>query len=484
MKNILSNHHLRHIAFLEYLNKSQWVTLKETALRINYPVNSLRYDIENINKYIYPVEITTSMKMGIKLVIPKRYSVTYIYSAVLKDSKEVDLIEAIFFNKKKKLEDLALSLFMSLSTLKRMVSKLNKILVKHHFQLSTHPLMITGDERAICRFMNYLLSEKYPNGDFPFDPKHLESAESLVIELFNRNSKEVTYSELEKLKLWVLIGIQRIKQGHSMYFVKDTVHNYDQSILDQPEMLKQFFSDFGIKLDQGILHRLFFIVVDNHYQVEHGQLSTLEDRQGRCLVNKIESFLEELSVKYSVPLSNRTELILALYNKIQLSTGKGFILFNKEKHFFENFYTKHRELSKTVLADIKKELEGAPQEKGKEYLIFYTLITYWPSFIKAFENSLSKVSIGLFFSTDKKHIEFLKERVSSFFEGRITVEIMNHLNITSFRKVANKYDMILTNLVIEDLDDVVIVSFPLHADIKTMELLKVKYEEIYARKFL
>ena len=99
MREILSKHHLRHLALLEFLlkNKKQWISLKDISDSLDTPTRTLHTDIHEINTYISPIIIRTS-SFGIKISIPPTYSERYLYKKILVVSREFNLIEHVFAN--------------------------------------------------------------------------------------------------------------------------------------------------------------------------------------------------------------------------------------------------------------------------------------------------------------------------------------------------------------------------------------------------
>lgn len=94
-------------------------------------------------------------------MIPTNYSRTLIYSYILSDSLEFKLLETVFFLESFSTESLAEKLFISASTLRRLIKTMNKKLVKYNFYISSSPYKLIGSETAIRNFIIHLFFEKY-----------------------------------------------------------------------------------------------------------------------------------------------------------------------------------------------------------------------------------------------------------------------------------------------------------------------------------
>jgi hypothetical protein len=183
-------------------NKTYNATSLQQILQINY--RTLISLISHSNQLMTPIKIDKDQAGYYQLVIPQAYSIRYCYQKLLANSIEFTIIEACFFEKLSLLS-LSEKLFISESTLKRTIQKMNSILKDIHVRIDTKTMRIVGEETQVCNFIISLVLEKYTDYIFLFDQNMILFVENLISEWEKEASITLQFPEYKRIKLWLLV---------------------------------------------------------------------------------------------------------------------------------------------------------------------------------------------------------------------------------------------------------------------------------------
>lgn len=479
MKNILSKSQFRQLQVIELLYSNQATSIIKLSKKINTSEKTLRQDIQELNILLAPSRIDISSISGLSLQLDTKMSIESIYSLFLFKSTEFLIIEHVFFHNYQCLDSLAEELFISTSTLRRMIATINQNLETINCQIDSQVLDLVGNENQICNFMIHYFEEKYRNSSAIFPKIQLKTLNKIFLTVFNSLEVTPNYPDLEKLRLWSMVILTRIKTGHRFTFTKEQHDRLPKEVLNN-SLLKQLFrATFSIQLTPDVFFQVFYFFFNNKYCQTLEQLDALakKDRSIAELIESLYQFLESISNKLEIELENKDELVLDLYNMDALYYGNSYILYNRYQayiesitHDYSNFYH-----------FIKKEVNQNPFIKKKKWSqdainnFFYMLITHWPDLAHGIEKSIPVFSGALFFDTDTEHVKMLQDRLSYFFQDRLNFTILESLTLSELKKSATQYDMLLTNLFDIELKKTRVVVLPLA--LQTSDLKKI--DEVY-----
>lgn len=181
MEKILSKKELRVLQLLEMMAQGKKISPNQAAKKLHITTRTLQLDMEAINVTITPIEILKNEKNDLFLVIPPNYSMDYIYKAILKNSQNFTVLEKIFLSEDYTIDTLSEKMFVSTSTLRRMIVHINTALNKEDIRITINPIKIIGNERKICNFFIYLISEKYTKDDKPFSRIQMKTIDQMFI---------------------------------------------------------------------------------------------------------------------------------------------------------------------------------------------------------------------------------------------------------------------------------------------------------------
>lgn len=205
-----------------------------------------------------PLHITTHNFDGIFLDIPQNYTVEYLYETILSNSTEFKIIETVFFDKTHTVDSLAEKLYLSTSTVRRLIKRINEALVSEDFSISLTPLKIVGNETNICNFIIYYISEKYTGRKKPFSRIQLNVLDKMFISATKSNGHTVNFPQIEKLRIWIMVIIIRLQNGNHTDVYTPFSEDVDLSALENPLFKNLFKLTFKVELTDEVIFRLFY----------------------------------------------------------------------------------------------------------------------------------------------------------------------------------------------------------------------------------
>lgn len=160
MKAILSKKDYLELQILENLFEHTHRDISLLPESLSVDKRTIVSCIPTINSKYSPIEILYSNNF-LELNMPNNYSIRYIYSTILQNSLEFKIIELCFFEPKISLSKLEKALFISNSTLKRKLKKINDALSTENFSLNLTSLRLVGESNAIQNFITHYIYDAY-----------------------------------------------------------------------------------------------------------------------------------------------------------------------------------------------------------------------------------------------------------------------------------------------------------------------------------
>lgn len=449
MRNILSTRDQRYLTILESLFNNDSLTLTELATITKSSTRNLQNDLKTISLLIDPMTITTSLREGCFLTYPDNMNIDYLYRIILKNSLEFNLLELIFFEKHERLEDYADSLFVSLSTLKRMIKHINKTTKKAGFYINTTPLILTGDERALSSMLFNYFNEAYLVTELPFPKIQLEALNKIIDYVMRKNAGYLNFPDIVMLKVSTLISLVRLKNNHYSKTVDTIPQILDTSILNNV-MIKQIIrSVFKIELTPATLQRLFYQFANGRFAHNYKHLEDLGANNPKVsiAIANIKQFLTTISKDLEIPLENKEELTLVLFNVNNMIIGESYILYNKKLIFIENFIQNTPYIADFIYQGLNKAaylIRDFKQYELEE--LTYIFITHWKGFADKILTLKPRYSVGIFMDSDIEHSEFIATILTNLFKEDFSFHVMSSLSFSDALKDATAFDFFVTNI--------------------------------------
>ena len=471
MIHLLSARDKRYLDILECLFDTESLTLDDLAIITQSSKRTVQNDIHGLNGCITPLAITTSHKTGCALIIPDNYSIDYIYQLILNQSIEYQLLEAVFFSKYDSMEACSEALFISTSSLKRLIKRINQRIVHLGFKIDTAPLDLIGDEELICQLLENYLGEKYRLGNYPFTKDQLEVVDQLV-ELIAPHGYHV-YQTMDYLKRKLLIRIVRLKRNlRQNICLEGTVdlsryaskENYERLVL-------AFRNAFGFRLDNEgwnfILHDFITPqILTSSEEMEEVSASNLLIQNK---LKKLEQLVTSISEELSIPLMNQKELVLELYNETEVRKKNHFFIFDRQKRFLKLF-AKENPTVYSQLVNLPALKAGLKSDKFFD--VIYTLLTKWENLYHEIKKKDTEIKVGVFMDFDFNYSSFIASVLTEHFHKRVNFENVVIEDIQTLTTSQSKFSFIVTNMSHISLPKIPIVCTNLYPDATDFNKIK------------
>ena len=451
MRNILNKNLLRQLTFLEILYEERnWITIGNIAENISCSEKILRNDIKLINEEFKPFQINTSSR-GILLTYPHQFSRDYIYQKVLSLSPEFSFIERVFFNEKYDLETIAAELFISPSSLRRIINKINRYFKKYCIQIKSNPCTIIGEEEKIRNFFIHYIYEKYGVYENPFPHIQLITLEQLLEYGIKKNYLPNNFPDLINLKYRLMVNIIRLKNNHLININQEFSDNIDMEILENKSFCETFKNRFHLELNKASLLQLFHNSLNNKYAFTYEQLEKMiENRSGNAhiVVPKIKELLNLISIKTKIPIQNESQIILKFYNLQYILDAPTYVLYKKRRFIDVNIANEFSHLFFILKEELKKFKYHEDFKPTESFFneALYIIISNWGKITIMLRHRMRSVELGLFCDLEIEHTLLIKDVIDYQFGNVACTHVIEELNIDAFKKAAEKFDIIITNI--------------------------------------
>ncbi|MBO0470286.1 helix-turn-helix domain-containing protein [Enterococcus sp. DIV0242_7C1] len=443
MRNILSKSLQRRLSLIDYLFVYRSNSLKRIENELGYNTVTLLKDISDINEMISPCKITKAPNNEYMIFFPNDTNIEYIYSCFLKNSPEFSLLHKLITGSFDSLESLSTELFISESTLRRLIRRINSHLQPdYHFEISTSPVKFVGDESSIITFTTYFLKEYYLTSEQMLLKDQLDILSELF-KIFSLSSHPVPLNLLDadKFNFYVYSTLLRSKQIHRF-------ESSDQELLFFKEFLPlkiPFKRAFNVDLTYDLIFRIELLINNDNYMLTYNELiaATHYDKNKSMIVKQLNELIDYLCDTLGIQCTNYDNLLLTLYNFTTLTYGMEFVLFSRYKFFLNAMTDYYPSFFNSIKNKVNELLSYTHLEKAHEFV--YYLLLNWIELQKALYKFNPKMNVGIYFYTDIDHNYWMKQFLKEHFSEKLSITVLYEKQSSIIRQNFKTYDLILTN---------------------------------------
>lgn len=487
MKQILSSRSQRQLELLELLFENDSITLTKTSEFLGVPTKTLKVDIHELEITFNQMVIETSKKNGVSLTIDPSFCKATIYQTFLKNSLEFQIIEKIFTQSATNIYELADELYVSVSTIKRTFSRINKVLQLDGFSINLKKMKLIGDPLSICNFIQRYYTEKYAAAEALMSPTQIELLDTILLktleEHFPKTISYQNYSFLNRLRIssYAIIQFLRTGAGELLHTVPD---EKTFSIVQNKQISSEFYRQFLLELTPLTLVNMLYPFFNSNYTYSTEELlaKVEQDLPTRRKYKKIASLIQNLEKRINCPCTNAEDLMLQLCNLDNKHYGRTFIFHDTNKEFYLSLLN----IYGPFVSDMIDELRGIfYQTPHKEYIVyeaFFILFTKWENFLEGLESSVPSMKAGLLLDTGKEFTEILAKKMEYYFNKRFVCTPINLSCLDELEKIAQSFDCIITNIPTISLTNVPVIVTPVVFDTKNFDKLMIAYENHFKGK--
>ena len=455
MRQLLEPVLLRQLRELETIHQMGQVRPDVLASRFRLSTKTLMKDFSDIEDIIAPIAVANNSRGLYTLEIPPEYSMDHIYMSFIRRSDRFALLELLFFHQNLTLTEAAERLYSSESTVKRMIASINAVIKPFGIFIETRPLRMAGDERDISNFYVLLFTEKHSIPAEAFPPEKQKATEHLVRYWFRENDIPLNFSDLNRLKIWLLVTLQVADGAPTAREITPAVTGARRDEFDDKEIKGEYRISFREALTEDRIWQAMNLIFPQGYVLSAEMLArSLREHpenvpvyeSAKEVVRRVSEFL----VLSDNDGAEDEELVRDLYNIFNMARTlrlPQYLLNEKRRLFFEMSAEQEKELY-YYLEEIFEEIR-IPNYHWKQsdfYEIFYILMTHWAALLPVMQDMMKKCRIGLFFDTDREHENYIRRQLEYRFTRRIEVEIVDVLSKEEFADRKFDYDLILTNV--------------------------------------
>lgn len=471
VSKLFTSQQWRELKLISYLTENSnaiGVKDKELSKALNISMLTLQSCLTNM-QFMKEVGGITYKDGYINIWYHQCCGLQEVYQKALRESPSLKLLELLFFRNFSSLEELAEELFVSLSTLKRLIKKTNTYL-SHTFAISivTSPVQVSGDERQIRLFYLKYFSEAYKISEWPFgDILNLKNCERLLSLLIKEVDVKVHFTLFQHLKILSGVNLIRYYKGYSCsYNNKKTSHRFSQLIQHYSEiqdLSRLFYLKFGLHLDEYTIAEMF----SNHLndKLEIGCAFEIINQDptsgGRQVTNWIH-LLDEMEIKLNLSITNKYEVAVTLHNASVLNEEDitaNYLLFDYKKSYL-NFYQKeHPRIYEAFVTSVEKLMQADNAQVSKELinqLTYCFFITWENSFLKVNQKD-EKVRLLVIERSYNSVGNFLKKYIGEFF-SITNFDELDCLTI-DLVEIEKQYDVIVTDVMVGKSEELEIFFF-------------------------
>lgn len=477
MRKLLNKKHLKQLELVEYISHKP-CTLSEIMNEFSYHIQTVHVYIFEINEMIAPLELRIAENKVVTICYPDNYSIEYIYSRFIYESTEYELLEGIFFDETKSVDEWAEKLFLTSSTLRRIINRMNIELKKESIHIEGKKLALVGDELKIVHFMARLFLEKYVDNEVPFDSKQLKALKLLFKSYTKYNKTILNFKEYERIKSFMLASIVRVQNKHYIYDKETDVTKYSNRI-SKSKIAKLLFKNlFKVELNNELVYRFTNAIISGEYLSSYNDLLTISKNQKKVIESLImvEEIVNRIQNELKIPIINREKLVLPLYNNFAMQYGKKFILYD----FAKEFTLSLEKMFPNVTFMLKKLLLPLclTEEDWEISQYVYIFATHCESFFNVIRTREKKVKIALFSTYDLEYLKFLKEEIHLNFSYHFEVEILTDYSISEVKLKDSNFDIMITNIPGLMFENSLTLCFPIFPRQENWVMLYEAYEKI------
>ena len=482
MIKLLSPSHERRYKLVVLLSHTQnFMDVAALAKELNCNQRTIQDDIKELSSSeiskIFEIE---SRSKKYKLYMKNNMSIDAFGHYIMNDNDCFSLIEYIFFNNHLSAEKLAEEKHISLPTLYRMISRINKGM-KDSFQLKfeTNPCRLDGDEVEIRSFYLQYFVEKYPISEWPFDDLN----EDEILNIFRKVTESLNftrqYSFLRTIKILMAVSHIRFKQGFRIKERSTRVVKLQHRLSKSLFLYNAFSSIFKDVPNAEMFNDNLAYVVTDYFYFNYEELLTHahhDEYAARSFISLSEMF-NELSKTYDIPLVNKDALIYSVHNSAQMgfkNINIRYILVDNKSMLLKQF----KDLFPDFYDDIGKRIKAylsMMELDYNDYLLnhlIHNIFTRWENLLYHFYSRQRKINIHVVSSHDIYHARLMKTILKHEFHDEIEVSVLDSIDLNVLLNTNKHIDIFVVNFTIPVADKRIIAVNDIPADEDFIEIKK------------
>lgn len=492
MTNLLSKTENRRLKLIEILSNTHTrINLETLSKQLGSSVRVIKEDVAFLREEFDEFDLQI-FKEEIQLIYKPSKGIKHIYQHFYNHSTSYQLMEMAFFEEGDSIEELEERLFVSTSTIYRLVKQMNKVLSTYDFKVVLNPIRITGNEQNIRTYFYAYFYEKYLFTSWPFKTLNEEELNVFLEFHINMTQMKNDFAYFNKFKIIGAVNLLRFKQKH--WVNTDGIEMKFQDRLPDlkpyASIFERFERAFDIEYDDNAIKQIFTAYIQSDFSMDYAHLMKRASNDEE-IVNEvllIVDSLEKISKENKIEIPNKEQMISAIRNIIHLDylePNPGYILYNHDKYFMESLKKEFPDFYSSVYPIVKnlREELGKPQTEAGINFYIYTIFTYWENLVSYLQAKLQKIRIIVISDRHATHAKLIKDFIDHRFSAQIEVDVYSEQLMTKHDLESLDCDLIVANFVLPEYLNtrtVYIRNFPFYSDLRMLSKMinQIKEERI------
>lgn len=398
---------------------------EEICKKLSITNATLEKNIEDFNQQFYPFKLK-EYQDAISFVFPNHLSCDQFISKLLETSIEFQILEAIFFSNDYSYEKLADKLFVSKSTLIRVIKRINQCMESSDVLIKKKPIQIVGNEHNIRFLYITYFKDRYGLSNLPFPSYEIEAIKEFYTVGIKIVRKDGSIQEFNNFLLFSLISLRRESMGFHKQSKRPTFNErLMYTIVRATERTPYFRRKRSIELlDPEFASKVFALFLSEGF-LRTNLFSRYKQKQ---------LFRERNITQYIEKISECFDLIISENEKFELSQTLFEILYGYLKvptsfDFLDDSYTNFREYHLFPIDYLPDKFEFifkdyfSSNDRYSFNFLFFTIYTRWPGLVEQLENQRKKVNVFIYIDFDFNYGEYIRSKLLTILKGNYIISV-------------------------------------------------------------
>lgn len=495
LRGLMKQETTRRLCLIEQLYYAKDLLSSEQLMEVlNCSLPALISDIRFLNEETLPIKI--KKKKGLYSIEFDQFAtIDIVYAYILRTSLEFQVIECLFFEKSRGIQIAADHLNCSFSNMQRYLKNIKHKLATWDISVHHRPLRVAGDE-AILRQFYYLFFREARMAfvDYGFSKELLNSVDYLLRQLLKENQIDNNMNVHFQLMHSFLIGLQRLKNGHSMKKLSNE-SGLKLPAFDQLERLTKLIKrETGIDFTESSLKECLWPLF-SHQLILNRQQQLFAIQKNTRLANFYEShhlLLNRISELLDTPLS-QAEIV----ENLRL-LGNSLFCYQPNKQSVEILQETQATMLKLIDKKYSRELrkirtvveDFLPSQQHNSFTELYIslLVTSISHLLQRLVAADQPIKVLLLSDTSTTHERFWHSIFPAFIKGAVNYDYFSSpfIQQEQLTNLTKRYDLIVTNVTMTELKSacplIAINAYPTAQDFERIQQFVNCFEPLPLRK--
>ena len=335
-------------------------------------------------------------------------------------------------------------LFISESTLRRMVKRINLSLEQYHLRIRGL-IRLTGNTQLIEKLTIQLLLEKYVCLEEAFNEEICQKSRQLYLKYITNNQLQDIIRKLEhrkhnQLLFYIAMKIYQVKNE------KQFIEKEQNNLLCLESNEKQNTSLWlSLEEDQDLIKYIF----EQPFVCSLLDIQNNSDdyQQKPYLTKMVGILLDYLEIKYQIKCEERQEICYKIINDGDYMENLSFILYDKHHQFLKQILPE----IESIQVGLKNYLINKDQKELLKYMkndeftrkLVALLLVYWHDLLKKIETS--KQIRALIVTNSEQYASYIIAKLELYLGGRYRFVASKTPVVTDQMLHKENYDCIVSN---------------------------------------